>query len=111
MLRRLEALNARRRQRGAVPLAAGIGLHSGPAVAGPIGSPELLQYSYVGDTVNTASRIERMTRTLDRTLLVSSTTLEQAGGVAAFQAEPVGNTPLRGKRDTLPLWAVRGTQA
>ena len=106
MLRRLEAINARRRQRGAVALAAGIGLHSGPAVAGPIGSPELLQYSYVGDTVNTASRIERMTRTLDRTLLVSGTTLERAGGVAAFQAEPVGDTPLRGKRETLPLWAV-----
>lgn len=106
MLRRLDALNARRRQRGAVPVSAGIGLHSGPAVAGPIGSPELLQYSYVGDTVNTASRIERMTRTLDRTLLVSGTTLEHAGGVAAFQAEPVGDTPLRGKRGTLPLWAV-----
>jgi adenylate cyclase len=106
MLRRLEALNARRRQRGTVPLAAGIGLHSGPAVAGPIGSPDLLQYSYVGDTVNTASRIERMTRTLDRTLLVSGTTLEHAGGAAAFQAEPVGDTPLRGKRETLPLWAV-----
>lgn len=111
MLRRLDVLNARRRQRGAVPLAAGIGLHSGPAVAGPIGSPELLQYSYVGDTVNTASRIERMTRTLDRTLLVSGTTLERAGGVAAFQAEPVGDTPLRGKRESVPLWAVRGTQA
>ncbi len=111
MLRRLDALNARRRQSGAVPLAAGIGLHSGPAVAGPIGSPELLQYSYVGDTVNTASRIERMTRTLDRTLLVSGTTLERAGGVAAFQAEPVGDTPLRGRRATLPLWAVRGAQA
>jgi adenylate cyclase len=109
MLRRLEALNARRRQRGAVP-AAGIGLHSGPAVAGPIGSPELLQYSYVGDTVNTASRIERMTRTLDRTLLVSGATLERAGGLAAFQAEPVGDTPLRGRRATLPLWAVRGAQ-
>jgi adenylate cyclase len=111
MLRRLEALNARRRQRGAVPLAAGIGLHSGPAVAGPIGSPELLQYCYVGDTVNTASRIERMTRTLDRTLLVSGTTLERAGGVAAFHAEPVGDTPLRGRRETVPLWAVSGRQA
>jgi len=106
MLRRLEALNTRRRQCGAVPLVAGIGLHSGSAVAGPIGSPALLQYSYVGDTVNTASRIERMTRTLDRTLLVSGTTLDHAGGVAAFQAEPVGDTPLRGKRETLPLWAV-----
>lgn len=106
MLARLKTLNARRRTRGQPPLAIGIGLHSGPVIAGPIGSPALLQYSYIGDTVNTASRIERMTRTLDRSLLVAGTTLERAGGVAAFEAEPVGDTPLRGKSAPLPLWAV-----
>jgi len=111
MLRRLDALNARRRRRGEPPLLMGIGLHSGPVVAGPIGSPQFLQYSYIGDTVNTASRIERMTRTLERTLLVSGTTLEQAGGPAAYRAEAVGDTPLRGRRETLPLWAIDGARS
>jgi class 3 adenylate cyclase len=108
MLRRLEALNARRRSRGEVVLKAGIGLHSGPVIAGPIGSADLLQYAYIGDTVNTASRIERMTRRFERELLVSGATLDRAGGVAAYRAESVGDVPLRGKRESLALWAVSG---
>ncbi len=108
MLGRLRELNARRERRGEPALAVGIGLHSGPVVAGPIGSPDLLQYSYIGDTVNTASRIEGMTRELGRPLLVSGTTLDSAGGSAAFEAEAVGDAPLRGKRGALALWAVSG---
>jgi len=111
MMRGLEALNLRRGQRGEPALAAGIGLHSGPVVAGPIGSPDLLQYMYIGDTVNTASRIQGMTRTLGRSLLVSGTTLEGAGGTACFVAEPVGDTQLRGKSETLPLWSVSAANA
>jgi adenylate cyclase len=106
MLRRLDALNGRRRRRGEPALAIGVGLHSGPVIAGPIGSSQLLQYAYIGDTVNTASRIERMTRALERTLLVSGATLERAGGPAVYRAEAVGQVPLRGKLGTMPLWAV-----
>lgn len=106
LLRRLEALNRRRRGRGEAPLSVGIGLHSGPVVAGPIGSPQLLQYTYIGDTVNTASRIQALTRSLDRPLLVSGRTLELAGGPGRFGAAPVGETQLRGKRGVLPIWAV-----
>jgi len=106
LLRRLEVLNARRRARGEPPLAAGVGIHSGPVVAGPIGSPELLQYSYIGDTVNTASRIQGLTRKLGRPLLVSGPALDRAGGAVRFGAESVGEEQLRGKRGALPIWAV-----
>jgi class 3 adenylate cyclase len=106
MLQRLESLNARRLARNLPPLGVGIGLHTGPVVGGPIGSPELLHYTYIGDTVNIASRIEHMTRDLQRPLLVSGPTLEMAGGPAGYRAELVGNVSLRGRRETLPLWAV-----
>ncbi len=106
MLERLDALNARRRADRKPTLEIGIGVHSGPVVAGAIGSPELLQYSYVGDTVNTASRIERLTRTLGRNLLVSGTTFASAGGNAAFEGEAMPAEPLRGKRKVQTLWAV-----
>lgn len=108
MLARLEALNDRRAARHETAIAIGIGLHTGPVVAGSIGSPNLLQYSYVGDTVNTASRIERRTRALDCVLLASGTTLERAGGEAAFAAERMPDEPIPGKREALSLWSVRG---
>jgi adenylate cyclase len=111
MLARLEALNARRSARSEPVLAVGIGLHTGPVIAGAIGSPELLQYSYVGDTVNTASRIERLTRVLGRTLLVSGTTFARAGGKAAFDGELMPAEPLRGKREAQTLWAVSAARA
>ena len=108
MLRRLAVLNALRAARGEPRIAIGIGLHTGNVVAGSIGSPRLLQYSYVGDTVNTASRIERLTRKLDCELLASGTTLARAGGKAAFAAERMPSEPILGKREALSLWAVRG---
>lgn len=106
MLRRLEVLNEDRKRRMLPTLDAGIGLHSGPVVGGPIGSPELLQYTYIGDTVNTASRIEHLTREFQHPLLVSGQTLALAGGPDVFNAEPVGDISLRGRREPLPLWAV-----
>ncbi len=109
MQRRLEALNRARRSEGLPVLSAGIGVHTGPVVAGPIGSPDLLQYTYIGDTVNTASRIEGMTRSVGEHLLVSSVSLEQAGGSRRFDASPIGNVPLRGKRESVEIWAVRGS--
>ncbi len=108
MLRRLEDLNDRRAARREAAIAVGIGLHTGPVVAGSIGSPNLLQYSYVGDTVNTASRIERLTRRLDRVLLASGATFEHAGGPATFAAERMPAEPIAGKSAPLLLWAVHG---
>ncbi len=110
MLRRLEALNARRATRGEPAIAIGIGLHTGSVVAGSIGSPELLQYSYVGDTVNTASRIERLTRRLERDLLVSDVTFERAGGAAELEGELMPPERLRGKSGVQVVWAVRGVK-
>jgi class 3 adenylate cyclase len=106
MLERLAEINARRRLAREPALEIGIGVHTGPVIVGSIGSPELLQYSYVGDTVNTASRIERLTRDADRDLLVSESTFSLAGGEAAFRGEAMPAVRLRGKRQALALWAV-----
>lgn len=106
MLRRQAAINTQRAASGKPVLAVGIGLHTGPVVAGTIGSPEMLGYAYVGDTVNTASRIERLTRELDRPLLVSGVTFERAGSSAAFHAEAMPMMELRGKRELHAIWAV-----
>jgi len=56
------------------PLANGVGLASGQVMAGQIGSPQRLEFTVIGDTVNLASRLEGLTRRLDTSVCMDATT-------------------------------------
>lgn len=68
----IEALNQQRKRRGEQLVEIGIGVHYGPVVLGDVGDQSRLEFSVVGDTVNVASRFERLTRELGVNLVVSS---------------------------------------
>jgi adenylate cyclase len=57
----------------------GVGLHSGEAIMGNIGSSTRMEYTAIGDTVNVASRLEGMTKTVHCAILASLETVRQAG--------------------------------
>jgi adenylate cyclase len=74
MLRRLPRINARLAAEGEPRLAIGVGIHSGRAIVGSIGSPHRMEYTAIGDTVNVASRVESLTKVVGEPLLITEAT-------------------------------------
>ena len=113
MLRDLDGWNAERRARGEAPIGVGIGLHHGPAVLGDIGGAERFEFAVIGDTVNVASRLERLTRRLDSRLVVGDALIRQLraeGGAPELVAGLIYLEPqrLRGRGWRTGVWVLKG---
>jgi adenylate cyclase len=103
-----DALQAFKRELGAEQsdFDVGIGLHSGPAVVGLMGSQKRrLEYTAIGDTVNLASRIEGLTKDARRRILVSRDTMQGCGG--AFEFVSCGTFAVKGRAQPVELFEPR----
>jgi adenylate cyclase len=85
----------------------GVGLNSGPFMSGNVGSLRRLEYTVHGDTVNTASRIEGLTKTLGSPILLSESTRTALLHPPA-DLRPVGEVDIRGRQAAVVLWTVDG---
>jgi adenylate cyclase len=106
MLKRLVDINLERRKAGDPLLDIGVGIHTGEVVAGNIGSTKKMEYTIIGDTVNTASRIEELNKRFNTRLLISEETYNLvADQVDARKMEPV---EVKGKRRPIVVYEVTG---
>lgn len=91
-------------QEPGVRFAIGIGVHSGPAVVGFLGTTRRLDYTAIGDTVNLASRIEGCTKGV-ATVLVSESTRQLCGD--AFEFVSKGDFEVKGREQKVQLFEPR----
>jgi len=111
MLARLERFNAWIRERGhGDGFKMGIGLHSGPVMSGNVGSARRLEYAAIGDTTNTAARLEDMTKGTPYQLFVGEPTRERLSSPPG-ELEFVSELDVRGREHSIRVWGLRGDVA
>lgn len=104
MQQELRLLRKKREADGGVPISIGIGINSGPAIVGNIGSSQRMEYTAIGDTVNLASRLETATRELGAEILISEYTYNAVRG--AFKTRSMGSVHVKGRVEPVQAYAV-----
>jgi adenylate cyclase len=104
MQKELKILLAKWQKEGKPHIQMGIGIHTGFAVVGNIGSEQRIEYTAIGDTVNVAARLEQATKSLKRAILVSETTF--APVKQEFKATSLGPLILPGRKEAIVVYAI-----
>ena len=106
MRRALSELNAERARAGLPAWETGIGLNTGVAVAGTLGSADRWSYTVIGDSVNLASRLEGLTKRYGAPIVVSESTRRAAGSSFVFRT--LEEVVVKGRHEPVAVYEVLG---
>jgi len=102
----LNELNERRAKRSLPPIANGIGIHYGEVLQGAIGSAERKDFTVIGDTVNSASRIEGLCKDFNTDLVFSDAVYADASPAVQQRCRQVGTAKVKGREQEISLWTI-----
>jgi PAS domain S-box-containing protein len=114
LLRSARTWNQARAEKGLSPVHIRIGLHYGPVVLGDVGTKEYVEFTVIGDTVNTASRLQQATRALQCELVVGQELInavkeenerEDTTNVLG-QLQACGDLSIRGREQAVEIWTL-----
>jgi adenylate cyclase len=104
MLDALHALNLRWAAEGRPVLDIGIGVNTGPMIAGNIGSAAIMSYTVIGDAVNLGSRLESLNKQYGTRIIISETTKSRL--TKDYQFKPLGDVVVKGKSRSVAIFEV-----
>lgn len=106
ILERLKIFNQQQKERGLPEFRIGIGINTGKAIVGNVGSRLRQDYTVIGDTVNTASRIEGVTKDFSCQLLISEESKISIIDQERYNFKYEGDVTLKGKEKKVKLYSV-----
>ncbi|MCK9226155.1 MAG: adenylate/guanylate cyclase domain-containing protein, partial [Candidatus Muirbacterium halophilum] len=104
MLAKLDELVLKWKKDGVEPFNIGIGINTGDMIVGNMGSPKRMDYTVIGDAVNTGARIESLTRQFKTSFIVSENTYERVKDFV--EAELLGKVTVKGKSIQIKVYKL-----
>ncbi len=104
MLGVIESYNQHRVSKGRKRIRIGIGIHTGPLIMGITGDHRRWDATTISDTVNSASRIERLTRFYKCNIILSQQTHDLLDDAGSFHVRPLGRVQLKGRQEAMRIY-------
>jgi len=109
MVAELGRMNERWKAAGQPALDIGIGINSGPMIAGNIGSDAIMSYTVIGDAVNLGARLESLNKQYGTRIIISDATRQQLK--RRYVLRPLGEVVVKGKSQAVSIFEVVGREA